>query len=164
MGNEARRRAGIQGLEGVGVIAWVARPLPRAWTSVSTLGMVYPPTSLSALTASKRTSRRGDGLSPTSLSALTAPKRPLVHEGGFTVEGTGHAPVFRDLRGRRIEPCPGLPHIADKPVAALVACNRREGLAITPGTNRITWAGEPIEYGWVVEALMPRQAPEESSA
>ena len=31
-----------------------------------------------------------------------------------------------------------------------------EGLAITAETNRITWAGEPIEYGWAVEALMPR--------
>jgi len=87
----------------------------------------------------------------------------LLHEGSFTVKGTGHAPVFRDPRGRRIEPCPGLPHIADKPVSALVACNRRQGLAISAETNRISWAGEPIEYGWAVEALMPRKAPQESS-
>ena len=83
----------------------------------------------------------------------------LLHEGGFTVEGTGHAPVFRDPRGRRIEPCPGLPTVGDRPVVTLVACNRREGLAITPETNRITWAGEHIEYGWAVEALMPGCGP-----
>ena len=88
----------------------------------------------------------------------------LVHEGGFTVEGTGHALVFRDPRGRRIEPCPGHRDVSDRPVGIMVACHRREGLAITAETNRITWAGEPIEYGWAVEALMPRQVPAKSSA
>ena len=80
----------------------------------------------------------------------------VLHEGGFTVEGPGHAPLFRDPRGHRLVPCPDLPRPAGDAVATLVACNRREGLAITPEVNCITWAGEPIEYGWAVEALMPR--------
>jgi len=79
----------------------------------------------------------------------------LVHEGGFTVEGTGDAPVFRNPRGRRIEPSPPLGGVGDRPVEALVISNEGEGLAITPESNRITWAGEAIEWGWAVEALMP---------
>ena len=88
----------------------------------------------------------------------------LVHEGGFSVEGTGDAPLFRDPRGRRMEASPGLGGVGAWPVEVLVARNRQEGLAITPESNRITWAGEPIEYGWAVEALMPRRRPTSNMA
>ena len=71
----------------------------------------------------------------------------LLHEGGFSVEGPGHAPRFRDPQGQLIEPSPRPARVSDDVVASLVACNRREGLAITPESNRITWAGEPIECG-----------------
>ncbi len=54
-----------------------------------------------------------------------------------------------------MEASPALPGAPDRPADALVARNRRMGLTITPETNRITWAGEPIEWGWAVEALMP---------
>ena len=95
----------------------------------------------------------------------------LVHEGGFSVEGPGHAPVFRDPRGDRIEPCPELPRISGDAAARLVALNRREGLAITPEVNRITWAGDPIEcglqkspgcssFGRTLTKVVTRQAPE----
>ena len=67
----------------------------------------------------------------------------LRHEGGFSVEGPGPAPRFRDPQGVLIEPCPGRPRVDQGAVASLVACNRREGLAITPEVNRITWAGDP---------------------
>ena len=88
----------------------------------------------------------------------------LVHEGGFSVEGTTDGLVFRNPRGEPIAGSPALPAAPDKPSDTLVARNWSEGLTITPETNRITWAGEPIEYGWAVEALMPRQAPAKSSA
>ncbi len=78
-----------------------------------------------------------------------------VHEGGFTVEGTGDAPVFRNPRGEIMEASPSLPGAPHRPAEVLVARNRSMGLTITPETNRITWAGEPIEWGWAVEALMP---------
>ena len=81
----------------------------------------------------------------------------LVHEGGFSVEGTTDGLVFRNPRGEPIAASPPLPGAPNKPADALVIRNRRDGLAISPETNRITWAGEPIEYGWAVEALMPRR-------
>ena len=80
----------------------------------------------------------------------------LLHEGGFSVEGSVDAPVFRNPRGEPIEPSPPLPTPPRRPADALVSRNRQEGLDITPETNRITWAGQPVEYGWAVEALMPR--------
>jgi len=83
----------------------------------------------------------------------------LVHEGGFSVEGTGELPVFRNPRGELIEASPALPGAPCRPADALVARNRAEGLNITPETNRITWAGESIEWGWAVEALMPKRTP-----
>ena len=42
---------------------------------------------------------------------------------------------------------------------ALVTRNRTKGLDITPETNRITWAGQPVEYGWAVDVLMPGRGP-----
>ena len=83
----------------------------------------------------------------------------LVHEGGFSVEGTAEAPVFRDPRGEVMEASPSLPPAPPMPADALVAGNRDEELDITAETNRITWAGQPVEYGWAVEALMPGGGP-----
>ena len=80
----------------------------------------------------------------------------LIHEGGFSVEGSAGAPIFRNPRGEPMEPSPPLPAPPRRPADALVSRNRQEGLDITPETNRITWAGQPVEYGWAVEALMPR--------
>ena len=87
---------------------------------------------------------------------------PLHSHGeqwGVVVEGTAEALVFRDPRGEVMEASPSLPPAPPMPADALVAGNRDEELDITAETNRITWAGQPVEYGWAVEALMPGGGP-----
>ena len=44
----------------------------------------------------------------------------LVHEGGFSVEGTAEAPVFRNPRGEVMEASPSLPPAPPMPADALV--------------------------------------------
>ena len=88
----------------------------------------------------------------------------LLHEGDFSVEGTGDAPLFWDPQGLLIEPCPELPQVKGDPVSVLSDHNRQQGLCISAETNRITWAGERIEWGWAVEALMPYEDPQAGTA
>ena len=82
----------------------------------------------------------------------------LLHEGGFTVQGT--APdglTFRDPQGRELTLHLEPPVLPADPVAALKAEHASRGLAITASTSDIHWWGEPLDLDWAVYGLMRRR-------
>jgi len=100
----------------------------------------------------------GGETSPNNTSLFCNRCHYLLHEGGFTVQGT--APdglTFRDPQGRevalRLEP----PVLPVDPVTALKAAHADRGLAITASTSDIHWWGEPLDLDWAVHGLLRAQ-------
>jgi hypothetical protein len=83
----------------------------------------------------------------------------LVHEGGFRVECSGRGPVrFRRPDGRAIPVAPACESVGRGSTAAasLAAQHRARGVVVDADTCRPLSAGERLDYGLALDALLPR--------
>lgn len=81
----------------------------------------------------------------------------LLHEGGYTVETSGPGFVFRRPDGRRIRAVPRPPRGCAR---SLQESNRRHGRNIDPEASVPLWAGEHLDLGLGVQAMLSIAPPE----
>lgn len=93
----------------------------------------------------------GGATDPDNLVLFCPSCHARVHEGGVTIEQGPEGLVFRSRAGIPITLRPAA--LPGEPVAALVAQNEQQGLAIDARTNAIQWWGEPLDAYWAVETL-----------
>lgn len=74
----------------------------------------------------------------------------LVHEGGFTVEGTPGAWVFRRPDGLPVET---KPYTVEPLDGGRVEADARLDLDFDPDAGRCRWAGENLDLGCTVDGL-----------
>jgi hypothetical protein len=81
----------------------------------------------------------------------------LVHEGGVRIEWDAEH-TFRFIRadGTAIEDVPAGTSPPTTDWTRLPALNREHELEIDSGTAGTGWRGEPMDYGWAVQALQQR--------
>jgi hypothetical protein len=78
----------------------------------------------------------------------------LVHEGGFRVERSGRGTVrFRRPDGRTIAPAPGCGSVVG---GSLAEQHRARGVVVDASTCRPLSAGDRLDYGSALDALLPR--------
>ena len=89
----------------------------------------------------------------TNLIQLCRHHHRLVHEGGFAVEGRpGNSLRFRPPDGRVIRAVPRPPRRSDP--GCVPDENRRHGHHVTPTTCLPGWAGERLDLGMAVDAVL----------
>lgn len=81
----------------------------------------------------------------------------LLHEGGYTVETSGPGFVFRRPDGRRVRAVPRPPRGCAR---SLQESNRRHGRNIDPEASVPLWAGEHLDLGLGVQAMLSIAPPE----
>ncbi len=97
---------------------------------------------------------RGGATALENLVQLCSYHHRLVHEGGFRVEREGRGGVrFRRPDGRAVPAAPG-----SRPArgAALGEQHRARGIAVDANTCRPLSAGDRLDYGLALDALLPR--------
>jgi hypothetical protein len=79
----------------------------------------------------------------------------LLHEGGFSVQGTAPDGLrFSDPEGRELSACCEPPELPPDPVVALRAEHAARGLVIDEHTGEIDWWGEPLDLDLAVGSLL----------
>jgi Domain of unknown function (DUF222)/HNH endonuclease len=97
---------------------------------------------------------RGGPTSLENLIQLCSHHHRLVHEGGFRVESAGRGSVrFKRPDGRVVAPAPACrPGVG----RALVEQHRARGVVVDANTCRPLSAGDRLDYGLAMDALLPR--------
>jgi hypothetical protein len=87
------------------------------------------------------------------LVGLCSHHHRYTHEYGYRVElDEAQQPRFFDPRGRRVVETPAPPASAHRGWELVTEANR--ALAITGDTPACGWDGQPVEYDWVIDALV----------
>jgi hypothetical protein len=97
---------------------------------------------------------RGGPTTLENLVQLCSYHHRLVHEGGFRVEPSGQGVVrFRRPDGRAIPSAPRCPAVVG---ASLAEQHRARGVVVDAQTCRPLSAGDRLDYGLALDALLPR--------
>jgi hypothetical protein len=100
---------------------------------------------------------RGGNTSLSNLVLLCRQHHRLVHEGGYTVEGTDQGSfIFHSPDGRALEFSTPLPDVRESNANALEVerSNRQLGLHIDENTCLTDWDGSQADYNHIVGGLM----------